>query len=192
MTGGIELLSDREGECIVLRSPEVGLFTCARQAGDLLAPRAVAGILHSLGRRFELLVPAGVAGRVINARPERVLAAVSYGTKLYELDPLGTPSEEGEELPSVSGPNTGALLFRAPYSGRFWHRPSPGDPPFVRAGDPLRNGQTLGLIEVMKTFTHLVYRSGGELPAESHIVRFVVPDGGEVKDGGALLELEPL
>jgi hypothetical protein len=42
----------------------------------------------------------------------------------------------------------------------------------------------------MKTFTHLVYRADGELPERARLVRFAVPDGGEVVDGAALLELE--
>ncbi len=184
----LELLLGREGERIVLRSPEVGLFTCALPPGALLAPRAAAGVLHSLGRRFDLVAPSGAAGRVVNARPERVLAPVGYGTVLYELAPL-------EEVVSVattaSTPEaaSGALFFRAPCSGRFWQRPAPTDESFVRAGDLIEDGRTLGLIEVMKTFTHVVYRPGGELPARARMVRFLVADGGEVEDGGALLEL---
>ncbi|NOT31168.1 MAG: acetyl-CoA carboxylase, biotin carboxyl carrier protein, partial [Planctomycetes bacterium] len=74
--------------------------------------------------------------------------------------------------------------------GRFWQRPAPNDPPFLRAGDALADGQTIGLIEVMKTFTHLVYRSGGELPARAKVVRLLVADGAEIESGGALFELE--
>jgi len=43
----------------------------------------------------------------------------------------------------------------------------------------------------MKTFTQLVYRAENGLPPRARVTRVVVPDGGEVKDGGVLLELEP-
>ncbi len=190
MSQALELLLERAGERLVLKSPEVGFFTRALPQGALLAPRAPAGVLHALGRSFELVAPAGAAGRVVNLPPERVHAPVGWGTVLYELAPLDSAGLEATRDPQAAGAAAGALVFRAPYSGRFWQRPAPGDPPFLAPGDALSDGQTFGLIEVMKTFTHLVYRSGGELPARARLVRFLVPDGGEVKDGGALLELE--
>lgn len=189
MSQVLELLLERTGDKLVLRSPEVGLFTRALPAGALLAPRAPAGVLHSLGRRFDLRAPAGATGRIVNPLPERVLAPVGYGTVLYELAPLDTAVVPGAATGTAAG--AAGLVFRAPYSGRFWQRPAPNDPAFVSEGDTLVDGQTLGLIEVMKTFTHLVYRAGGELPARARVARFLVADGGEVKDGGALLALEP-
>jgi acetyl-CoA carboxylase biotin carboxyl carrier protein len=190
MTKVLELLLGREGERVLLRSPEVGYFTRALPAGALLAPHAAAGLLHSLGRRFELVAPAGVAGRVVSAPPEPVLAPVGYGTVLYELAPL--ESVPADESPSSGPEAAGALVFRAPHSGRFWQRPAPNDAHFVRAGDTIEDGRTLGLIEVMKTFTHVVYRAGGELPPRARVVRFLVPDGGDVEEGGGLLVLEPV
>lgn len=190
MTLQLDLLPEKKGENLVLKSPEVGLFTRALPPGALLAPRASAGVLHSLGRRFELLVPAGASGRVLNARPERVLAPVGYGSVLYELAPLAAQASAMEAATGRAGGGAD-LVFRAPYSGRFWQRPAPNDPAFVREGDTLSDGQTIGLIEVMKTFTQLVYRAGGELPARARVVRLLVIDGGEIEDGGALLALEP-
>lgn len=190
MSEPLELLLERAGERLLLRSPEVGLFTRALPPGTPLVAGAPAGLLYSLGRRFELRVPAGVSGTVASARPEPVEAPVDHGAVLYELVPLAAAAEAsvaGRAAPAAAE----GLIFPAPYSGRFWHRPAPGDPAFVREGEVLEDGQTLGLIEVMKTFTHLVYRAGGTLPARARLVRFLVPDGGEAKDGGALLALEP-
>jgi biotin carboxyl carrier protein len=190
MTQPLELLLERVGERLVLKSPGVGLFTRALPAGALVSPHASAGVLNALGRRFELVAPEGALGRVVNAPPERVQAPVGYGTVLYELAPLDSGALATPQVRAAAGARAGALVFRAPHSGRFWQRPSPNDPPFLRPGDALADGQTIGLIEVMKTFTHLVYRSGGELPARAKLVRFLAADGAEVKDGGELLELE--
>jgi acetyl-CoA carboxylase biotin carboxyl carrier protein len=191
MTRVLELLLGREGERILLRSPEVGTFTRALPAGALLAPHAAAGVLHSLGRRFELVAPPGVAGRIVNPRPELVLAPVGYGTVLYELAPLESGLPTGDVTSAVRETETGALVFRAPHSGRFWQRPSPNDPPFVREGDVIEAGRTLGLIEVMKTFTHVVYRASAELPPRARVARLLADDGTDVEEGRALLELEP-
>ncbi len=85
---------------------------------------------------------------------------------------------------------TTGLAFRAPYSGRLWRRPSPTDPPFVQEGDEITEGDTIGLIEVMKTFTHLHYAAEDGLPARARVVKLLVDDGGEVNAGEALFEVE--
>src|SRR5262245_33948779 len=189
MAEPLDLLVERGEGRVTLCSPEVGYFTRALPAGTPLVERAPAGLLYSLGRRIELRVPAGVSGRVVNERPEQVLAPVGYGTPLYELAPLSGLAPAAAARTETVRP--AGLVFPAPYSGRFWHRPAPGEAAFVREGELLEEGKTLGLLEVMKTFTHLVYRAGGELPGRVRLVRFLVADGGEVKDGGALLALEP-
>jgi acetyl-CoA carboxylase biotin carboxyl carrier protein len=187
----LELLLSRQGDVLRLSSPEVGLFTRAIERGAVLVPRSSAGVLLSLGRTFELAVPAGAGGRVRNDPPDALLAPVGYGTLLYELEPLGADAPIAERLDAAPGAGATGLAFRAPCSGRFWLRPSPQDPLFVGVGDMVEDGRTLGLIEVMKTFTHVVYRSGGELPARARVARSCVADGSEVEDGTALFELEP-
>lgn len=189
MSETLELLLDKDDGKLRLRSPEVGWFTCALAEGALVGPRARAGVVHTLGRRIELVVPAGVSGRVASARPEQVHAPIGYGSVLYELEPLAAEAATAQER-STSAPSA-ALVLRAPYSGRFWHRPAPGDPAFIEPGRVLTEGQTIGLLEVMKTFTQLAYRAESGLPPRARILRIAIPDGGEVKDGGVLLDLEP-
>ena len=190
MSSRLELLVAREGGRILLRSPEVGFFTRALPHGALLGPGAVAGVLRSLGRSFELAVPAGIQGRIASAAPDLVHSPVGYGTVLYALDPLDAGSARVPEKAEDRETARNELVFRAPYSGRFWQRPSPHDPPFVRAGDVIDDGQTIGLIEMMKTFAHLAYQAGGALPARARIVRVCPADGAEIAEGSPLLELE--
>lgn len=188
LMASLELLLEREGDALHLSSPEVGWLTQALPPGALLAAGMKAGVLQSLGRRLELVVPTGVAGRIQNPRPHAVFHPLGYGARIYELAPLEAGRED-RAAPIVEAPGA-ALVFHAPYAGRFWQRPAPNEPLFVRPGDALVEGQTIGLLEVMKTFTHLVYRATGGLPARARLVRFLAADGGEVKDGGGLLELE--
>jgi acetyl-CoA carboxylase biotin carboxyl carrier protein len=191
MSSSLILLAEAEVEHIILRSPEVGFFTRALAPGSWLSPGASAGALFRLGQRFELTVPAGVSGRVENERPEPILAPVDYGARLYRLMPLTTALASAPTLPVRDVKQAAAMAVCAPYSGRFWLRPAPGEPAFLEVGSVLHEGQTIGLIEVMKTFTQLAYRAEGKLPKRARVVQFLVPDGGEVRDGGALVELEP-
>lgn len=189
MSLSVELIADREGEHVLLRSPEVGTFTRALPENALVGPGAPAGVLHSLGRTHALVVPAGVRGRVLDPAPGRVHEPVGYGSVLYRLAPLevGGDSTSG----AAATHDEAALAVRAPYSGRFWLRPAPGEEPFVRAGAELTEGTTLGLIEVMKTFTHLAYQPTGGLPARARVVAVRVGDGQEITERDELFEVEP-
>ena len=57
-------------------------------------------------------------------------------------------------------------------------------------GDLVDPGQPVGMIEVMKTFTHVHYETQGNLPARARVLRVVPEDGAEVSEGDPLLEIE--
>ena len=92
---------------------------------------------------------------------------------------------------AVSADSQGALSFVAPMSGRFYSRPSPTEAPFVAVGDTVQQGQTVGLLEVMKTFNRLVYQ-GDALPEQATIERVVPNEGDDVVRGDAILALRSL
>ncbi len=185
----LELGLALEGSRQRLLSPAVGLLTRARAQGELLAEGQECGVLLVLGRAARLLVPQGACGRIANAPPERLHAPLGSGDLVYELEPLGAalarPATAQVLAQSASG-----LVFRAPQTGRFYQRPSPADAPFAKAGDVLSEGSPVGLIEVMKTFTQVVHRAAGGLPASVRVLRYLVADGADVKQGQPLLELE--
>jgi biotin carboxyl carrier protein len=61
----------------------------------------------------------------------------------------------------------------------------------VAPGDLLRDGQTVCLLEVMKTFNRVVYEAGAHgLPAAARVVEVLVADEADVDAGTALLRLE--
>jgi len=174
-----------------LISPEVGHFSCALEEGRVVTPGMEAGVVRSLGRTFQLVVPEGVVGRVVSNPPERIHAPVAFGTVLYELAKLDTRTGEGEDAgPKRRREERDDRIFRAPHAGRFWHSASPEDPPFVTPGSDLEDGQPVGLIEVMKTFGRVLYRAGDALPKKAKVARVLVEDGGDVDAGDPLLELE--
>ena len=188
----LELLVRRDRGAIELLSPGVGLFTESAAAGSVLSSGADAGALIVLGRASRLRVPHDVEGRVRTIERERVQAPVGYGDVLYALEPLAASTTSSSELaPKPRAAASSALVLRAPQSGRFYHRAAPGEPAFVAAGQLVSDGQPIGIVEVMKTFTHVVYRATASLPPRAKVVRVVAGDGAEVRAGDALVELEP-
>ncbi len=189
----LELVLDEKTGAQRLLSPTVGLFTRPVPPGQTLVEGQDAGTITTLSRSFTLMVPSGVRGFVITKRRERVRAPVAFGEVLYELEPLeksigGRADAKTTTRAAKSGE---AMTLRSPQSGRFYHRAAPGEPAFVAIGQIIEEGRPVGVIEVMKTFTHVVYRAGSGLPARAKIVRVAAPDGGEVRAGDVLLELEP-
>jgi acetyl-CoA carboxylase biotin carboxyl carrier protein len=191
MSGEIELLLEESSGRVRLLSPEVGFFTEALSHGAEVAPGDRAGSLLSLGRAFELRVPAGAAGVITSAPPDRVRAPVGCGDVLYELAPASAAKSKGPRGDTSEATRGGALVLRSPQAGRFYHRPSPSDPTFVAVGATIEDGQPVGMIEVMKTFSHVPYRAGGGLPKRAKVARMLAADGADVKPGEPLLEVEP-
>jgi acetyl-CoA carboxylase biotin carboxyl carrier protein len=190
----IELLSSREGDRMLLRSPDVGWFTDAQPTGVVLSAGQRAGELLALGRAHALIVPAGVRGVVRSQAPERVRMPVGYGDVLYELAPLeasGAATERASKA-KPAAKRESALVVRSPQSGRYYRRPAPGAPEFVSIGAEIEDGTPVGLIEVMKTFNHVVYRSGAGLPPRARVKQLVAADGADVRQGDALIELEAI
>jgi biotin carboxyl carrier protein len=74
--------------------------------------------------------------------------------------------------------------FPSPLPGVFYRAPVPGKPPFKSDGDAVAAGDTVGLIEVMKTFTPVLAEEGGRL------VKFLVDDEDAIMAGQPLYELD--
>ncbi len=75
--------------------------------------------------------------------------------------------------------------INSPLPGIFYRKPSPESPPFVEPGDRVEKGQTIGLVEVMKTFHELRSTASGRL------ANFVVDNEEEISIGQAIAVVEP-
>ena len=73
---------------------------------------------------------------------------------------------------------------KAQMPGTFYRRPDPDSEPYVNEGDSVSAGDTVGLIEVMKSF-HEVKAEG-----DGTIARFLVENEDAVDAGQDLVELE--
>jgi hypothetical protein len=177
MSGTIPAVVRHEGERVLLCAPEVGLFAGTRARGEALVAGSELGTLIVLGRERRVLVPDGVQGRIASEALERVRAPVAYGDCLAVLEPLRAGTDGQGPAAEAMSVGAGGLVLRSPQS--------------VEAGSAVQDGQPIGLIEVMKTFTHVSYRPKDALPARARVVRYLIADGGDVKSGQPLLEVEP-
>lgn len=86
---------------------------------------------------------------------------------------------------AVEARGDGRIEIRAPMVGTFYRAPSPSEPPYVEAGDDVRRGAPLCLIEVMKLFTTIEATVGGR------VVEIVAEDATLVEYGQPLFVIEP-
>lgn len=187
-----------------LRAPAVGIYGDHPREGEGLVAGSCAGTLVVLGRSVDLLVPEGIEGDVVEVvRAGTRAVPVAFGDTLLVLAPRAAskgasrgagggasgrgPSGRGAAL-AQDGLASGEHALRAPTSGVFYGRPDPASPPFVAPGARLEQGQTAGLIEVMKCFNPIVH-PGGAVPSPAVVARVLVREGEEVKPGQVLIVL---
>jgi acetyl-CoA carboxylase biotin carboxyl carrier protein len=73
---------------------------------------------------------------------------------------------------------------QSPVPGVFYRRPSPDEPEFAQPGDEVSEGNTIGLIEVMKSFSELKASASGTLK------EFLVENEEEVSVGQDIAVIE--
>ena len=76
-------------------------------------------------------------------------------------------------------------MVKSPIVGTFYESPSPGSPPFVKAGDAVEAGQVLCIIEAMKLMNEIESDMAGE------IVKRLVNNSQPVEYGQALFAIRP-
>lgn len=180
-------------EGITLKAPAVGLWRGRPAPGSLVTPGASIGQLEVLGVLYRLVAPTNAAGLVLDTGDERrARVPVDARTVLLTLDPNAAAAgavATGATVETAQATH-GGLVFRAPLSGRYYARPAPDEPAFVTVGDVITEGQSLALLEVMKTFNRVTYGGQG-LPTSAKVVAIVPADGDDIEEDDVLLRLEP-
>ena len=83
------------------------------------------------------------------------------------------------EAPKPSGPNPNAVP--SPMVGTVYVAPEPGKPPFVTVGSTVKEGDTLMIVEAMKTMNPILAPRGGK------VSEICIENGQPVEFGQALL-----
>jgi len=86
---------------------------------------------------------------------------------------------EVQAVPAASAP----AEYHAPLYGVVHLQSSPGEPPFVQAGQTVKAGQTLCVIEAMKVFNEV------QIDHDATIAEVLVRSGDEVEAGRPLFRL---
>jgi acetyl-CoA carboxylase biotin carboxyl carrier protein len=76
-------------------------------------------------------------------------------------------------------------MVKSPIVGTFYEAPSPGAPPFVKAGDTVAVGQVLCIVEAMKLLNEIESDVAGE------IVKKLASNGQPIEYGQALFAIRP-
>jgi acetyl-CoA carboxylase biotin carboxyl carrier protein len=72
----------------------------------------------------------------------------------------------------------------SPLPGTFYRKPAPDQPPFKAEGDMIAAGDTIGLVEVMKSFHEVSAEFAGK------ITRFLVENEDPIMAGQPIAEVE--
>jgi acetyl-CoA carboxylase biotin carboxyl carrier protein len=114
----------------------------------------------------------------------KVARQVTAAPAVYAAPMAVAPAAGGG--PSASAPTAPATaeiegdLVKSPMVGTVYLQAEPGAPPFVRVGDQVTEGQTLVLIEAMKTMNPI------PAPRSGRLVEMLVSDGQPVEYGEPL------
>ena len=92
-----------------------------------------------------------------------------------------TPVESTPAAPAISGD-----VITSPMVGTYYASPSPDSPPFVKAGDKVKKGQTLCILEAMKIMNEI------EAEYDCKIIEVLVADGEAVEYDKPLFVIEKL
>lgn len=93
--------------------------------------------------------------------------------------PTAQPAEEPASDPAA---HPGAVT--SPMVGTAYLSPEPGAAEFVKPGDAVKEGQTLLIIEAMKTMNHI------PAPKAGTVKRILIEDGAPVEFGAPLMIVE--
>lgn len=126
-----------------------------------------------------LLEETGLVELEYEADDVKVRVARGTVAALPTVAPPPAPSQDGDSAPAASAADPGAVA--SPMVGTVFLSPEPGAAPFVRAGDTVAEGDTLLLLEAMKTFNEV------RAPRAGKVARILVTDGTPVEYGEPLM-----
>jgi acetyl-CoA carboxylase biotin carboxyl carrier protein len=150
---------------------------------DAEAIRTLAAILAETGLTEIEIADKDSRIRVARA-PAPVAAPVSIHSALSagSAAPGAAPDSAISPLAEDDATHPGAVL--SPMVGVVYLSPEPGAAPFVTVGQTVTTGQTLLLIEAMKTFNQI------KAPKSGTVARLLVASGTPVEYGEVLVVLE--
>ncbi len=104
---------------------------------------------------------------------------IGSGSQIIKVEKNDSPNENSFKINDVSG-----IKITSPIIGTAYHAPEPGAKKFVEVGKKIKKGDTVMIIEAMKTMNHVPSTSDG-------IVKEIcVEDGQAVEFGQPIIILK--
>ena len=108
---------------------------------------------------------------------------VSRATRGIDQTKSNAVVSQNKTVLNTSDNNEGARV-KSPIIGTAYLAPEPGAKKFVKVGDKIKKGQTVMIVEAMKTMNHVPSTSDGE------VSKILVEDGQPVEFGQTLVILK--
>ena len=101
-----------------------------------------------------------------------------------QIIPNSTNSAIPEKVSSISNIKKEGIEISSPIIGTAYHAPEPGAKKFVEVGKKVKKGDTIMIVEAMKTMNHI------PSSADGIVKEVLVADGQPVEYGQSLIILE--
>ncbi|MBP7649907.1 MAG: acetyl-CoA carboxylase biotin carboxyl carrier protein [Phenylobacterium sp.] len=121
--------------------------------------------------------------RTLTAAPAQYVQQAPMADAPIQAAPASAaPAGAAAEAPAAT--RAAGDVVKSPMVGTVYMQPSPEAPPFVKVGDTVTAGQTLMIIEAMKTMNPIPATKTGK------VVEILVGDGDPVEFGEPLVVIE--
>mmetsp|Transcript_33336 Transcript_33336/g.99279 ORF Transcript_33336/g.99279 Transcript_33336/m.99279 type:complete len:219 (-) Transcript_33336:265-921(-) len=116
--------------------------------------------------------------QMMAAAPAAAPAAAAPAPAPAAAAPSPAPVPKPAAAPSAA---QNGIELRSPMSGTFYASAAPGEPVFVKVGDRVKKGQTVGIIEAMKLMNEIEAEVSGE------VVKLVAENGKPINAGQPIM-----
>ena len=99
-------------------------------------------------------------------------------------NPAPSKNEKITESSNINAKNISGIQVTSPIIGTAYHAPEPGAKKFVEIGKKIKKGETVMIVEAMKTMNHVPSTAEGE------VKKILVQDGQAVEFGQTLVLLK--
>ena len=160
-------------------------MSSAKSKLDAQFVRELAGILNDADLSEVEVEHEGYRIRVSKSHPQVAPAPAQY----IAPSPAAVPPPAAQAAPAVAASEpsdspAAAGAITSPMVGTVYHAPEPGAKAFVSVGDKVSKGDTLMLIEAMKTFNPV------DSPRDGTVTQIIADDGQPVEFGEPLIVVE--
>ena len=156
-------------------------MSTAKNSLDTGLVRELAAILRDADLGEVEVEHDGLRIRVSKASPMQAPAPVQYAAAPA---PAAAPASPAAAAPAPAAAPVSANAVTSPMVGTVYLSPEPGSKAFVQVGEKVKKGDTLMLVEAMKTFNPV------EAPQAGTVKEIIVQDAQPVEFGEPLIVIE--